>query len=777
VRRFGSETSWVNAVAISPDGNFVLTGGEKARLWDLASGKEVQQYGGRSRDIRAVAFSPDGSFVLTGHGGPLADQNRSETLDYTACLWETLSGKQVRCFTGHSASVSAVAFSHDGRLALTGGEDRTARLWDVSTGREILCLKNHYGWVHSVAFSPDDSLIATAADDARIWDTQSGDLIWALMLQYAVFSARFSPDGKYLLTGGADKKAHQWDLTRRVEMNSFSGHSEFVVDAIYSHDGNFILSAGADSATVLSRASTGEQIGTILSFPDDTWAVLDSQYRFDTNDLERAGGLHWVSPAEGFTTYPLEVFMRQYYEPGLLPRLLAGEKLPPIPALSALNLVQPIVQIEGAEWENPILGLAKVTVKVARGTSPINGSHEVLSDVYDLRLFRNGQLVAGAPQTNPQLPSSNVPTGTSNSSSYLQSWRDRTKISLPASGEQLFSFSVQVPRKLDSREVSFAAYAFNGDRVKSPTSSRSLQIPTDLRPRKGNAYIITIGVDSIEGAPTLDLRFAASDARGLQRVVQDKLITSKNFDKIVSITLISNNNINHSSEGMATKNNLKAVLARLAGEQVDEHQEGEIPEAHLIERAQPEDLVLLTFSGHAYVDQRGVLYLLMADSGPYEGITKELDRRAVASDELAAWMRPIDAGDITLIVDAAHSGAILGTGFKPEPSADSALGQLAYDKGMRILTASTADQVAIEMAQVGHGLLTYALINLLQKDSFVDEKGNVLMDVWLAHAQRDIAHIFAELTSGTLGRQSIQQQPMLFDFSKSHVEHLREGKL
>jgi len=73
--------------------------------------------------------------------------------------------------------------------------------------------------------------------------------------------------------------------------------------------------------------------------------------------------------------------------------------------------------------------------------------------------------------------------------------------------------------------------------------------------------------------------------------------------------------------------------------------------------------------------------------------------------------------------------------------------------------------------------LTYALIEVLQKDSFLDEDGNFLMDVWLAHAQPRVGQLFAGLTSGTLGRQSIQQQPMLFDFSKTRIEHQREGKL
>jgi WD40 repeat protein len=136
------------------------------RVWDVASGKPVVVFQGHLEGEKpgdhggetSLAFSPDGSILSGGYDG-------------TMRLWDIRTGKEVRRFEGHSAGV-AVAFSPDGRRALSGGfGDRTVRLWDVDTGKELHRLTGHKGGVTGVALSPDGRFAVSGSADntARLW--------------------------------------------------------------------------------------------------------------------------------------------------------------------------------------------------------------------------------------------------------------------------------------------------------------------------------------------------------------------------------------------------------------------------------------------------------------------------------------------------------------------------------------------------------------------------------------------------------------------------------
>ena len=116
---------------------------------------------------------------------------------------------------------------------------------------------------------------------------------------------------------------------------------------------------------------------------------------------------------------------------------------------------------------------------------------------------------------------------------------------------------------------------------------------------------------------------------------------------------------------------------------------------------------------------------------------------------------------------------------------DSGLGQLAYDKGIRILAATQADDVALEDARLGQGLLTYALAvdGLGAGEADLDGDGDIRIDEWLAYAVRRMPKLAADVRVGRIttageGSRAItfndlpanaparrMQQPALFDFN------------
>ena len=202
----------VYAVACSPDGKTVLTGGGTpergaARLWDAATGRPRGPAFIHPSAVRSVAFSPDGRTVVTG------------AHDQKARFWDVATGRQIRETPEQGDVVDTVAFGADGRTVLTVGGNGQVHLWDAGTGRKIGRLA-HQGKLQAVAYSPDGRVVVTASGgprspgEARLWQAATAEpLSQPLRHRAAVRSVAFSPDSKSLLTASADGKARVWDVT------------------------------------------------------------------------------------------------------------------------------------------------------------------------------------------------------------------------------------------------------------------------------------------------------------------------------------------------------------------------------------------------------------------------------------------------------------------------------------------------------------------------------------------------------------------------------------
>ena len=230
----GQKDSNVYDVGFSPLSRLVVTASSDgtARVWNVRSGLRESIMPLHGNQVRRAQFGANEDSVLT------------TSRDRTARTWKVDTGGPRAVFAGHTDTVTAAVFVPGDRLA-TASEDSTVRTWvaglqpqlrparsipaprrtrdpratvkgSVVTlrihGRDVT-LAGHRDDVLSVEVSRDGTRVLTASKDgdARIWDTRTGEAVWVLSGHFGtVFDASFSPDGRWVVTGGPTT-AGLWD--------------------------------------------------------------------------------------------------------------------------------------------------------------------------------------------------------------------------------------------------------------------------------------------------------------------------------------------------------------------------------------------------------------------------------------------------------------------------------------------------------------------------------------------------------------------------------------
>jgi hypothetical protein len=546
--------------------------------------------------------------------------------------------------------------------------------------------------------------------------------------------------------------------------------------------GGLIGAVGDDGLVRLWRDTASRRPITINSVSESKWLVTRPDGRFDAADPDNLEGFSWVMPDDPFRPLSPALFMRDYFEPQLLAHATActpdtsnpqteclDNALPPR-ALVSLNRVSPTVRIESVHrGVRPDEAVVAVTALAA--SDPSQPNDRMTTDAYDFRLFRDGQLV-GRWMAAPELPSQR---------DNLAAWRLSTRVS------GAHNFVVRLPTAKAGQKVQFQAYAFNEDRVKSDTVSAEYRMPAGVQRGKPRAYVVAIGVDRYAsgGRP---LNYAAKDAEA----TAGALSTLKGYE-VVAVPLISD-----AGRSNGSKAKIQAVLSALAGGSIDPRLLSDVPNAGSLRKATPDDIVILSYSGHGYTDPSQNFFLVPSDARLPSASAPRADTGLISSDELAVWLEDIDAAQIAIIIDACYSAqSVEGQGFRAGPMGDPGLGQLAYDKGIRILAATQGDDVALELGALQHGLLTYALVEEgLGLDGCGPKAehnaGGVTLEAWLRYAEQRTPTLFDDARAGLVRscranlaqRSTVEvrdaradpnfpiatrraQTPVLFDFNRS----------
>ncbi|KAG2105036.1 WD40-repeat-containing domain protein [Suillus discolor] len=273
----------ITSISYFPDGKRMISGSsnEIVRKWDLQEGKEIKEAQiVCEEDVNAMAVSRDGRWVVTGGG-------ESGRVELKACKVDKAI---VTTFEGHSGPITCVDISLDSTLLASGSWDVTARIWSLKTGKLEAGPFRSVDWVGAVRLSTDSKKLAVKSWSGRwleVWDVKT-EMLAVRAGQYGGPASTHAPvfwtnKNKNILTTLINS-----DVTRISEFDAstlkiigapFAGHTEAVTNLALSFDGALLASASSHDNTIKLWAFESRQLLASFDVQKPTCIVLSPNSR------------------------------------------------------------------------------------------------------------------------------------------------------------------------------------------------------------------------------------------------------------------------------------------------------------------------------------------------------------------------------------------------------------------------------------------------------------------------------------------------------------------
>jgi WD40 repeat protein len=266
--------SVVESAVFSPRGRFVLTASadRTARIWDVGTGAELWHHA----QVRDAVFSPNGKEIVTGGQ------------DQRIVVWDARTGKLRRTLPRPpiKVAVNSIRFSPNGKLLIVATDDSQLLVRRASTGRPIATVTENTAPVFQAVFSPNSKSIALADADGKagIFDARTGKLRRWLHRRGQepahplgrVNSIGWSPDGRFIVTGGSDSQIHVWNAATGRYLRTLWAHAGPVNSVAFAPDADRVVTTGADRMAYVWTIPSGKPLATLKGDPQPLYSAAFS---------------------------------------------------------------------------------------------------------------------------------------------------------------------------------------------------------------------------------------------------------------------------------------------------------------------------------------------------------------------------------------------------------------------------------------------------------------------------------------------------------------------
>lgn len=319
----------VRGLAFGPDPNTLISGGDdrKVIVWDVAKEKPAVTFPEQAQRIEAVAVGGKGKLIATINAAgemvvyPLGGDKKDKLISVPAatdggqiglgvafagdggsvlvCGGDSKakliagpdpaggasgSGTPVRSYLGHSDKLNALGATPDGKLLVTGGNDKTVRVWEIGTGKPLWTFQGHTEKVTAIAVRPDGKQAASGSEDGsvRVWPLSASDEHRAFTeATDALWTVAVSPDGQRVAAAGADRTIRVYDAAGKVE-KTLTGHKGAIPAVVFLGNTSLASASGDklvkvwDLVTGSAKDLKGHAAAVLAVAADDAGKLLVS---------------------------------------------------------------------------------------------------------------------------------------------------------------------------------------------------------------------------------------------------------------------------------------------------------------------------------------------------------------------------------------------------------------------------------------------------------------------------------------------------------------------